>query len=231
MQVKEIYLDLKEGEQYAKKNNNVWTLTSEAFKDPLVLKLVYDDSDKQVFQSYVDKCNETLKIIQDKQKELEEKIKQQQHVIDEISRIRDNENELLWKAKELINNNENLKEKIENVNRISDSKYIELWSKVNKISEYLDKNPQKKIYRYHWEELINWLDPYFWEIEIPSWKYITIESIIIHPQNEYVLNEDQTTYKTIIVDDVYNLAIQLNWSNAINKPTALVELDILFFQI
>lgn len=231
MQVKEIYLDLREWEQYAKNNNNVWTLTSEAFKDPLVLKLVYDKSDEKRFQSYVEKCNDVLKILQEKQKDLDEKIQKQQHIIEEISRIRDNENELLRKSEELLFKNKDCYNRILDLEDVENENKTILLNKINKINSYLEENQPKKILRYHGEELINGLDPYYWEIEIPAWKYITIESITIHPQNEFVLNEDQTTYKTIVVEDTYDLAIQLIGSNAIDKPTALVELDILFFQI
>jgi hypothetical protein len=43
MEIKDIYLDLREGPQYAKNQNNVWLLESEMFKDPLKLNIVYDD--------------------------------------------------------------------------------------------------------------------------------------------------------------------------------------------
>lgn len=231
MQVKEIYLDLKEGEQYAKKNNNVWTLTSEAFKDPLKIKLVYDNEDKKLLEKSVLECKNYYEKLESKERELENKIKQQQYLIDEMSRIRDEENKLLWKAKELILSNRSLESNITDLQNVNNENFTILLNKIKETNQYLLDHPQKQIYRYHWEELINWLDPYYWEIEIPSWKYITIESITIHPQNEFVLNEDQTTYKTIIVDDVYNVAIQLQGENAIDKPTALIELDILFFQI
>ena len=230
MQVKEIYLDLKEGEQYAKRNNNVWTLTSEAFKDPLKIKLVYDNEDKKLLEKYVEDCK-NYKALELKERELDKKIKEQQHIIEEISRIRDNENELLWKAKELISNNKDLKSNVTDLQNVNNENFIILLNKINKIKDEIDKNPQKKIYRYHGEDIINWFDTYYWDIEIPTWKYITIEAYTFHPQNEFVLNEDITLYKTICVEWSYTPATQLMWSNAIDKPTALVELDILFFQV
>jgi hypothetical protein len=42
MQIKDFYLDLREGPQYAKKNGNMWLLESEAFKEPLRFEFTFD---------------------------------------------------------------------------------------------------------------------------------------------------------------------------------------------
>ena len=50
MEVKSVYLDLQEW----KKKGNVWRLESEAFKDPIEIKIWYDNHELAEFKKRID---------------------------------------------------------------------------------------------------------------------------------------------------------------------------------
>jgi hypothetical protein len=96
----------------------------------------------------------------------------------------------------------------------------------------VNKKPDKKIFRYHWSEFISWLDSYYWnDIPVPTWDYYIIEKIHFVNKNEYCVNEDIVEITSQSISEYYNPVIQLKGSNWIDKPNALVEIDILFFQL
>ena len=63
MQIKQFYLDLREGPQYAKNNNNVWLLESEAFKEPLKFEFTFDLDDITRLQKIEESCRDYYDLI------------------------------------------------------------------------------------------------------------------------------------------------------------------------
>lgn len=51
MQVKKIYMDLKEAKPEQRGGRDVRVLESEAFKDPIEIQIAYDDKDKELIEA------------------------------------------------------------------------------------------------------------------------------------------------------------------------------------
>ena len=60
MEVKSIYLDLQKAELNKKGKKSVWKLESEAFKEPLELKIGYDDEDLKLAYREIANLKETV---------------------------------------------------------------------------------------------------------------------------------------------------------------------------
>jgi hypothetical protein len=60
MEVKSIYLDLQKAELNKKGKKSVWKLESEAFKEPLELKIGYDDEDLKLAYREIANIKEAL---------------------------------------------------------------------------------------------------------------------------------------------------------------------------
>lgn len=231
MQIKQFYLDLREWPQYAKNNNNVWLLESEAFKEPLKFEFTFDSEDqkslkcieqncKDYYQSMIgreQKWNAILESLLDKEKlitnsyqKLEEISKKYDLLLEQIK-----EKENLIKEKEL---KENIK--IEEINK-----------KVNQISTEINLPEPQKIYNHEWDEFIAWTEVYYGQwINLPSGDYYIIEQYEYEPQNEYVANQDEIKIKTKNIDDRYSPEFQLYSTNSMDKPVSKVKLTVLFFQ-
>lgn len=232
MQIKEFYLDLREWPQYAKKNNNVWLLESEAFKEPLRFEFTFDTEDLSKLKKSEEVCRDYYNLILRKEEtfnniidgiiEKEKMITNSYQKLEEISQKYDlllnqiKEKENLIKEKELKEN-----EKIKEIDK-----------KVNHLEDKINLPLPQKIYSNQWEEFISWDDLYICTpFDLPSGRYIVIEQYEYEPQNEYVRNIDEIKFKEVNIEKEYFPCIQLLWENAIDKPVSKVRLHILFFQI
>lgn len=232
MEIKDIYLDLREGPQYAKNQNNVWLLESEMFKDPLKLNIVYDDWDKKYIEDIKKEC---LKVKEDLNKEYEKVnkiIEEQTKILNDLKQYKVEEQRIIDWYKEMQNEEKQKRKEIKQNQKEKEKNDEEVNNKIKDLYSLIKKKPPQRIFRYTGSELISWLDPYYWEdIEIPSWDYQIIEKIHYEPQNERCLNQDTEIFYTKHISDVYNPMIQLIGENGIDKPVAKVEIDILFFQL
>ena len=68
MEVKSIYLDLQKAEPKKKGQKTVWKLESEAFKEPLELKIGYEDKELDEFRK---KYDGLLKVFHNIEQELD----------------------------------------------------------------------------------------------------------------------------------------------------------------
>lgn len=232
MEIKEFYLDLREGPQYAKKQDNIWLLESEMFKEPLKFGVCYDDNDKRELERIKNDC---LRIKDDLNKEYEKVnkiIEEQIKVLDDLKQYKIEEQKIIDGYKEMQNEEKQKRKDIKKTKEEIESKTDWLDQRINELFTIINKKPDRKIFRYHWEEFISWLDLYYWEdISVPAWDYYIIEKIHYRNKNEYCINEDDIRINSYSINKSYNPLIQLQWSNGIDKPNALVELDILFFQL
>ena len=232
MEVKELYLDLREGPQYAKNNKNIWLLESEIFKDPLKIKLGYDDNDKREIERIKKDCLEIKENLKKEYDKVYKLIEQQTNILENLRSLKIDEQKIIDSYKEMQNEEKEKRKEIKKSKEEIYSKNDELWDKIQELFTIMNKKPDRKIFMYHSSEFVSWLDPYYWEdIKIPSWTYHIIEKKHYIPQNEYCINQDTVNLFTRVIENVYNPEIQLEWSNGIDKPVAQVEIDILFFQI
>ena len=232
MQIKQFYLDLREWPQYAKNNNNVWLLESEAFKEPLKFEFTFDLDDiarlkkieescrdyydmilkkEDTFNKIIDWVIEKEKMITDSYKKLEE-ISAKYDLL--LKQIKEKEN--IIKEKELQEN----------------SKILELNKQLKLLENRINLPLPQKIYSNKREEFVAWDDTYICSpYKLPGGAYIIIEQYEYEPQNEYVMNTNEIKFREEYIETEFYPSIQLLGSNAIDKPVAKVRLNVLFFQI
>ena len=233
MEVKSIYLDLQRAELTKKGKKSVWKLESEAFKEPLELKIGYDDEDlKLAYREIAD-------------------IKQNQELLDrKITRLDwDNVNHNLFREEfqNKVNNKQQqideLREKIENQNKeisqlykvIADAKtmietqsgtILHLQDKVKELEKKITKQPMvysdKTFISGHERCGLSM-------IEIPSGDYLVISKYIVWEHNEYVMNEDDIVMEKITVNDnCYVPMYQLVGWTDLDTPTATIYWTLTF---
>ena len=237
MEIKEVYLDLKEWPQYAKKNKSVFKLESEAFKDPLKFKFVYDTSDlNSILESIkwlenILKRHETDLIdlrdskhrFDDRFYEFTCKNNNKQSQIDdlreEIKNLVDENKKLQWEIKTLndrLNTTNNKNDQIVDYIKIIDNR-------LNNIKPIV----------FEQTEFISWNGVYYYNtLNLPAWHYLVIQKSEILEHNEYALNRDSTDYFKVNVDDKwYTPFFQLQTDTWLDIPTATVKITFLFFPL
>lgn len=233
MEVKSIYLDLQKAELNKKGKKSVWKLESEAFKEPLELKIGYDDEDLRLaYREIAD-------------------IKHEQELLDKkITRLDgDNVNHNLFREEfqNKVNNKQQqineLREKIENQNKeisqlykvIADAKttietlsgtILHLQDKVKELEKKVSKQPMV----YSDKTFISGHESCgLTTIEIPSGEYLLISKYIIGECNEWVVNQNDIVVEKIIVNDncyipMYKL---VGWT-PLDTPTATIYRTLTF---
>lgn len=232
MQIKNFFLDLREWPQYAKKQNNLWLLESEAFKEPLQFTFEFDSKDREELEQVKEDCKKWFTLIQEREKErnkilewLQEKEKMITKSYQRYEDLNDKYEKLLDKVKQRENK---VNQKI-----LEDNKEIsKIHNEINEIRKEISLPEPQKIYTNTRDEFIVWLDVYYgYPYLLPHWEYIVIEQYEYEPQNEYVANENKIQIKNMYLSWKYIPEIQLEWLNAIDKPVSKVRLTVLFFQI
>ena len=231
MEVKSIYLDLQKAELNKRGKKSVWKLESEAFKEPLELKIGYDDEDlKLAYREIAD-------------------IKHEQEILDKkITRLDgDNVNHNLFREEfqNKVNNKQQqineLRGKIENQNKeisqlykvIADAKttietqsgtILHLQDKLKEIEKKLTKQPMV----YSDKTFISGHESCgLTMIEIPSGEYLVISKYMLCDKNEFVDNEDDIVFSKITVNDnCYIPMYQLYGGTDLDKPCATVYWDL-----
>ncbi len=232
MQIKQFYLDLREWPQYAKNNWNVWLLESEAFKEPLKFEFTFDLDDIARLQKTEASCRDYYDLIIKKEDtfnkivdgivEKEKMITESYQKLEEISAKYDlllkqiKEKENIIKDKELKENN----------------KIMILNERLKLLENRINLPLPQKIFINKWEEFVVWDDSYICSpYKLPWWDYIIIEQYEYEPQNEYVANTDEIKFREEHIENEFYPSIQLEGTNAIDKPVAKVRVNVLFFQI
>lgn len=233
MEVKEIYLDLKEWAKYASQNWTVWSLESEAFKDPLTLKLVYSDDDKSYYEAQL---KEVKKLI-DTQKEAYERslktIKDYESFIntqtDHLSMCSNKIKEYQWQITDLKSELATLYDLVKNL--VKDTATLETRAKshgtdIDNIWEVIDEN--KPVF-YQETEFIAGNGVYYYKPIYLYGRYIVVKRAEVLSSNEYVLNRDSVETCVQEISWEYTPFYQLKADNDIDKPTGVVRLTVLFF--
>ena len=233
MEVKSIYLDLQKAELNKRGKKSVWKLESEAFKEPLELKIGYDDEDlKLAYREIAD-------------------IKHEQELLDKkITRLDgDNVNHNLFREEfqNKVNNKQHqideLREKIENQNKeinqlykvIADAKtmietqggtILHLQDKVKELEKKLTKQPMvfsdKTFISGHESAGLSLID-------IPCGEYLLISKYVIWEHNEFVNNQNDIVMEKITVSDNHYIPMyKLEWGTDLDLPTATIHWTLTF---
>lgn len=229
MEVKRLKLDLVEG---TKKWADCWKLESEAFKDPLVLEIGYDDKDKEFIKEM---CKKADGIVDDAFHALNE-AKNAEQINAELVKSYKKELEL---SKQRI---ESLEKQLEqktmketqlntviqdykNYEKIVNGTILALREKVDEIWKKTTKQP--KIFNYVDFRAWDWIS--YTKIDIEHWEYIKIKQETVVEHNEYVdPNQFGTSYEKVVIWESYFEPWYLQWNTPLDKPTATVEVVLTF---
>ena len=233
MEVKSVYLDLQKAELNKKGKKSVWKLESEAFKEPLELKIGYEDKE---LEKFMERCYGLEKSILSLCKRIDSLDEQQKTnescFIGFTWRMNDHWRIIWW-----------LREKIENQNKeisqlykvIADAKttietqsgtILHLWDRVKELEKKITKQPMvysdKTFISGHERCGLSM-------IEIPSGDYLVISKYVIGECNEFVTNRNDVVMEKITVNDnCYVPMYQLVGWTDLDTPTATIYWTLTF---
>lgn len=229
MQVKKIYMDLKEATPGVKQWRDVWVLESEAFKDPITIDIAYDDKDKEfieasksVVENQVKEAWRILQKIEDKIltwneviEEYREKLKEKDKKIEDLTKRLEKSGK---EKVQILKESNKLKEKVE----IQDGRIHDLEKIVTKIWEKIAKEP--RVFNGQTFVSWNWISALTW-LKVPDGNYIVSEVLRIVEKNEYVENNDMEVhaYNLHVSDGLFVPEYDLIGTTAIDTPTATID--------
>ena len=236
MEVKSIYLDLQKAELNKRGKKTVWKLESEAFKEPLELKIGYDDKELEQFNGKIELLELELK----NQAVIKDWLKQQ------IDNAANERKSIIDRIKEHEGNMEKLNEKIENQNKeisqlykvIADAKtmietqsgtILKLQDKVKELEKKVTKQPMV----FHDKCFISWRESSgIWVFDLPDGEYLMIAKCVIWECNEYVENYNDIVFEKIHVEwQHYVPFYKLEWGTELDTPTATIYYDLVFIPV
>ena len=216
-----------------KKSWNVWRLESEAFKDPIEIKIWYDNHDILEFDAKV----EDLKHLLDKherqithlnwdnvnhnlfREEFQNKVNNKQQQIDELRmKIEEDKSEI----KSLYKVIADLKTMVET----QSGTILHLQEQTSLIQRKITKQPMV----FHDKWFISWRESSgLWMINVPDGDYLLIAKYIVGEHNEYVTNQDELLMDTIHVEGQHYIPFyKLEWGTELDTPTATIYYDLVF---
>lgn len=232
MEVKSVYMDLVEWE----KRGNVWKLESEAFKDPIEIKIWYDNHELKSFEEKIEWIKHILDLYDKKftkiqweqvnnnlfREEYQNKVENKQYQIDMLREKLEN---LSKENKELI--------KV-----VADQKtMIEMLSGTLSSMQDVMKLMQQKLAKQptviHDKAFISWRESTgLWVIELRDGDYLMIAKYKVWEHNEYVVNEDELLFDRIHVEGQHYIPFyKLEWGTELDTPTAEIHYDLIFIPI
>lgn len=232
MEVKSVYLDLQEWV----KNGNVWRLESEAFKDPIEIKIWYENKELSEFNQKTEELREQIRLVWkstiDWMNKWIEARDEREALNEELIRQK-NSNTFL--GEEIQKNKSELKELYKVV---ADLKWtVEMQSgtilKLQEQVKLLEKNTTKQPSVFHWKCFISWRESAgLWMFELPDGDYLLNAKYTIGEHNEYVTNKDDIVFEKIHVEGQrYVPFYKLEWGTELDTPTATIYYDLVFMPI
>lgn len=229
MQVKKIYMDLKEAKPGVNQWRDVWVLESEAFKDPITIDIAYDDKDKEfieasksVVENQVKEAWRILQKIEDKIwawneviEEYREKLKEKDSKIEDLTkRLEKSGKEKVQLLKETKNDRDTidkLNEQLETVKEL-----------LHNVALKTTKEP--RVFNGQTFVSWNWISALTW-LKVPDGNYIVSEVLRIVEKNEYVENNDMEVhaYNLHVSDGLFVPEYDLIGTTAIDTPTATID--------
>lgn len=216
-----------------KKSWNVWRLESEAFKDPIEIKIWYENKELAEFRWEV----EWLKKYADDKFALIEK---HDALVDNTGKlyhknldyIKEVEHKLWETDYKLSQKSSDLTELYKVV---ADLKWtVEMQSgtilKLQEQVKLLEKKITKQPMVFHDKWFISWRESSgLWMINIPDGDYLMIMNTKVWEHNEYVTNKDEFIMEKIHVEwQHYVPFYKLEWGTELDTPTATIYYDLVF---
>lgn len=216
-----------------KKSWNVWRLESEAFKDPIEIKIWYDNHDIKEFDSKIEELKHWLEL-HDRQithlngdnvnhnlfrEEFQNKVNNKQHQIDELRwKIEEDKSEI----KQLYKVIADLKTMVET----QSGTILHLQEEMKLIQKKITKQPMV----FHDKWFISWRESSgLWMINIPDGDYLMIMNTKVGEHNEYVTNKDGFIMEKIKVEGQHYVPFyKLEWGTELDTPTATIYYDLVF---
>jgi len=232
MEVKSVYLDLQEGV----KKWNVWRLESEAFKDPIEIKIWYDNHELAEFNARCEWIESRLErndvdvhnlYSNDKSnmlahKEITDMLDDKQQQLDELKK------QLQEKEKDI----QSLLKLIADLKMVQDTHswaILHLQDSTKQISQKITKQPIV----IHDKWFISGHEPAgLWMINLPDWDYLLNAKYTVWEHNEYVTNKDDLVFDKIHVEwQHYVPFYKLEWGTELDVPTATIYYDLIFMPL
>lgn len=229
MQVKKIYMDLKEAKPGTNQWRDVRVLESETFKDPITIDIAYDDKDrefieasKKVVEDQVKEAWRILQKIEDKIwwwneviEEYKEKLKEKDKKIEELTkRLEKSGKEKVQLLKEAKNDRDTLNNLNEQLEAVKES--------THKLTLKTTKEPRvfsgQTFVSWNWISALTWL-------KVPNGDYIVSEVLRIVEKNEYVENNEMEVhaYNLHVSDGLFVPEYDLIGTTAVDTPTATID--------
>jgi len=216
-----------------KKSWNVWRLESEAFKDPIEIKIWYDNHDIKEFDSKIEELKHWLEL-HDRQiihlngdnvnhnlfrEEFQNKVNNKQHQIDELRWKIENQNKEISSLYKVI---ADLKTTVETLS----GTILHLQDEMKLIQKKITKQPMV----FHDKWFISWRESSgLWMINIPDGDYLMIMNTKVGEHNEYVTNKDELIMEKIHVEGQHYVPFyKLDWGTELDTPTATIYYDLVF---
>lgn len=222
-------MDLTEG----KKSWNVWRLESEAFKEPIEIKIWYENKELAEFNRKYDSLHSAFQSIekeldlwntiqvgdQKKIKELEEYLVHNEVVMAKLNEKIDSQNDEIKQLYKVI---ADLKTMVETLS----GTILHLQEEMKLIQKKITKQPMV----FHDKWFISWRESSgLWMINVPDGDYLLIANYVVWEHNEYVTNRDQLIMDTIHVEGQHYIPFyKLEWGTELDTPTATIYYDLVF---
>lgn len=216
-----------------KKSWNVWRLESEAFKEPIEIKIWYENKELAQFNGEIEWIKSELTKQKDKlnlvaydqtrvfemREEFENKNNNKQQQINELRwKIEEDKSEI----KSLYKVIADLKTTVETLSGI----ILHLQDEMKLIQKKITKQPMV----FHDKWFISWRESSgLWMINIPDGDYLMIMNTKVGEHNEYVTNKDELIMEKIKVEGQHYVPFyKLEWGTELDTPTATIYYDLVF---
>lgn len=236
MEVKSVYLDLQKAELNKRGKKSVWKLESEAFKEPLELKIGYDDEDLKLayreianLKATVESCDRRVTHlwydwtrVEEMREEFQNKINNKQNQLNEFR-------EKAKKQDEEINQLYKVIASLKTMVETQSGTILSLQDSMKLMKQKLAKQPTV----IHDKAFISWRESTgLWVIELRDGDYLMIAKYKVWEHNEYVVNEDELLFDKIHVEGQHYIPFyKLEWGTELDTPTAEIHYDLIFIPI
>ena len=227
--IKKIYLDLKEAKPEQRQWRDVWVLESESFKDPITLQIEYTDKYKAEMTHINDLVNRfyhegdiLMRWLDDKKWELEQTIARYKEELNK-------KDEIISKLQlELVNSEREKVQVLQKANELK--KDIEMaWRQIDSLAKIVEKIGQtayRQTRAFNGQTFVsgNWTSA-LTAIKVPDGNYVVQWATKIVEKNEFVQNEDVEVgaFNLHVTDGIFTPEYELKGTTELDTPTATVN--------
>lgn len=232
MEVLSVYMDLHEG----KKKGNVWKLESEAFKDPIELKIWFESAELAEFNARIDDLDARVRLWASLSRDLWDEMSINNDEHKDIKR-------LIWINEKIIQElwnklEEERSERRELLKEVATLKWmVEMQSgtilHLQEQVKLLEKKTTKQPMVFHDKCFISWRESSgLWMFDLHDGDYLMVAKYVVWEHNEYVENKDDIVFEKIHVEGQHYVPFyKLEWGTELDTPTATIYYDLIFIPI